>query len=86
MGEELREGFDELLPMSPRRTAPGEYDILGADGRVLWRMEGAALAGWVCDRLNDSGRRGLRCGKCGGVMAPVTRGPHVVGVRCRVCA
>ena len=48
----MSEGFDDLLPLSPRRTAPGEYDIVDAGGRVLWRMEGAALAEWVCGVLN----------------------------------
>ena len=45
--------FDDLLPLSARRTAPGEYDIVDKDGRRLWFMEGAALAEWVCLTLNS---------------------------------
>lgn len=47
-----REAFDDLLPVSARRRAPGEYEILASDGSRLWYMEGAALAEWVCSVLN----------------------------------
>lgn len=86
MTDVLNSDFLEVLPLAPKRTAPGEYDIVSRDGRVLWSMEGWSLAEWICGRLNDLGRRGLHCGKCGDVMVPVTNGPHVVGMRCRVCA
>ena len=44
--------FQDLLPLTPVRTAPGEYEIRARDDRVLWRMEGASLADWVCASVN----------------------------------
>lgn len=59
---ELDCAFDDYLPVSAIRTAPGEYDIRSRGGRVLWRMEGAALADWVCASVNgyDAMRRALQ--------------------------
>lgn len=55
-------GFADHLPLVAIRTAPGEYEIRARDGRVLWRMEGAALADWVCASVSgyDAAMRGLR--------------------------
>lgn len=44
--------FEDLLPVVAVRTAPGEYDVRDANGRTLWRMEGAALADFVCQSVN----------------------------------
>lgn len=46
------EGFEDLLPLAAVRFAPGEYEVRARDGRTLWRMEGAALADWVCASVN----------------------------------
>jgi hypothetical protein len=46
--------FEDWLPLSAKRTAPGEYDIVNCEGRVLWRMEGRSLAEWVCELVNAS--------------------------------
>jgi len=46
------ESFDDYLPLTAVRTAPGEYDIMSANGRRLWFMEGASLADWVCASVN----------------------------------
>lgn len=44
--------FEDLLPLTPVRTAPGEYDVKDRSGRVLWHMEGASLADFVCQSVN----------------------------------
>lgn len=46
------DGFEDYLPLSSVCIAPGEYEIKDRNGRVLWRMEGAALADWVCASVN----------------------------------
>jgi hypothetical protein len=48
-----RDVFDDWLPLTARRIAPGEYEILTAEGHRLWYMEGAALAEWVCATINS---------------------------------
>lgn len=50
--EEIASGFTEYLPLAPVRIAPGEYEVKARDGRTLWRMDGAALADWVCASVN----------------------------------
>jgi hypothetical protein len=44
--------FQDLLPLTPVRIAPGEYEVKTRDGCLLWRMDGAALADWVCASVN----------------------------------
>lgn len=44
--------FNDYLPLTAVRTAPGEYDIMSSNGRRLWFMEGASLADWVCASVN----------------------------------
>jgi hypothetical protein len=55
----------------------------------IWNPDTLAAASKPLERVReDEGiqpRRGLHCGKCGGVMVPVTQGPHVVAVRCPRC-
>lgn len=46
--------FDDLIPLTAERVAPGEYEIKARDGRRLWIMDGAALAEWVCESTNRS--------------------------------
>lgn len=46
------DAFEDYLPLSAVRVAPGEYEIKSRDGRTLWRMEGASLADWVCASCN----------------------------------
>lgn len=45
-------GFDDYLPLSAVRIAPGEYEVKDRSGRTLWHMEGASLADWVCASAN----------------------------------
>lgn len=47
-----KKGFEEWLPLSAKRIAPGEYEVVDREGRRLWFMEGAALAEWVCAVVN----------------------------------
>lgn len=47
-------GFDDLLPLSATRIAPGEYIIKSKSGVKLWHMEGASLAEWVVASINAS--------------------------------
>lgn len=47
------DAFQDYLPLSAVRVAPGEYEIRDRSGRVLWRMEGASLADWVCASVNN---------------------------------
>lgn len=51
-GKKPRFGFNDHLPLTACRIAPGEYDIKARDGRVLWRMEGASFADWICASVN----------------------------------
>lgn len=49
-----RDGFEDWLPLSAKRIAPGEYEIVDRSGRRLWYMEGASLAEWVCSTVNGA--------------------------------
>lgn len=57
-----QDAFEDYLPLTAVRVAPGEYEIKSRDGRTLWRMEGAALADWVCASVSgyDAAMRGLK--------------------------
>ena len=48
----IANSFADYLPLAAVRTAPGEYEIRAGQGHLLWRMEGAALAEWVCRAVN----------------------------------
>lgn len=50
--DEERTGFDDWLPVRAERIAPHEYKIVTCGGLPLWYMEGAALAEWICERIN----------------------------------
>lgn len=50
--DEERTGFDDWLPVRAEYIAPGEYKIVTCGGLPLWYMEGAALAEWICERIN----------------------------------
>lgn len=47
------DAFIDLLPVTSRFVAPGEYQIMAADGRqIIGYVEGSALAEWLRDRIN----------------------------------
>jgi hypothetical protein len=47
------EGFDDYLPLRPSCIGPGEWQIFNAQGHFLWYMEGASLAEWICEAVNQ---------------------------------
>lgn len=44
--------FADYLPLSPRRIAAGEWEIVGANGHRVCYIEGAAITEWLCARAN----------------------------------
>ena len=47
--------FDDYLPLSATRIAPGEYVVETKSGVKLWYMEGRSLAEWIVEAINANG-------------------------------